>query len=373
MKRRTFLGTAAAAASASLFTPALAANTKTVTDVLGRGVAVPMDPQRVLLGFYFEDFRAIGGRHAYERVVAISREAWEGWRNSQWQRYVAVEPRLEELADVGEVWGGTFSIETAIAARPDVAILAAWQFNGLGEQGVAKLEAAGIPVVVADYNAQTVERHVASTRLIGDLLGGEATARGQELARHYAGAVGEVQTRVARALDGGAVKPRVYVELGNKGPDEYGNSYGKGMWAGVIETAGGNNIAKGQIGSYAPLSPEYVIASNPDVILLAGSDWAGKPKAVVMGFGIEPDLTRERMRAYTRRPGWSALAAVKNGEVHAVYHGGTRTLYDFTYLQYIAKQLYPAAFGDMDPLANLRAYYKTWLPIEAEGTFMLKL
>ena len=373
MKRRTFLGTAAAAASASLFTPALAATTRTVTDVLGREVQVPMDPQRVLLGFYFEDFWAIGGRHAYDRVVAISREAWEGWRNSQWTRYVAVEPRLNDLIDVGEVWGGTFSIETAVAARPDVAILAAWQFNGLGEQGVAKLEAAGIPVVVADYNAQTVEKHMASTHLIGDVLGGDAEARGHELAHPYGDAVEEVQTRVANARKGGAPIPRVYVELGNKGPDEYGNSYGKGMWAGVIETAGGNNIARGKIGSYAPLSPEYVIASNPDVILLAGSDWVGKPKAVVMGFGVDPALTRERMAAYTRRPGWSALGAVKNGAVHGIYHGGTRTLYDFTYLQYIAKQLYPAAFEDVDPLANLRDYYKTWLPIEADGTFMLKL
>jgi len=42
-----------------------------VTDVLGREVTVPMDPQRILLGFYFEDFWAIGGRHAYDRVVAI--------------------------------------------------------------------------------------------------------------------------------------------------------------------------------------------------------------------------------------------------------------------------------------------------------------
>jgi len=373
MKRRTFLGTAAVAASVSLFTPALAGTTKTVTDVLGRMVEVPMDPQRVLLGFYFEDFWAIGGRHAYDRVVAISRAAWEGWRNSQWQRYVAVEPQLNDLVDVGEISGGTFSVETAVAARPDVAIIAAWQFKGLGEQGVAKLEAAGIPVVVADYNAQTVEKHMASTHLIGEVLGGESEERGHELAHPYGDAVEGVQARISAAQTAGAIAPKVYVELGNKGPEEYGNSYGKGMWAGVIETAGGNNIAAGQIGSNAPLNPEYVIASNPDMILLAGSDWVGRPKAVVMGFGQDPAVTRDRMLAYTRRPGWSGLNAVKNGAIHAVYHGGTRTLYDFTYLQYIAKQLYPDAFGDVDPLANLREYYKTWLPIEAEGTFMLKL
>ncbi|RMF37421.1 MAG: iron ABC transporter substrate-binding protein [Alphaproteobacteria bacterium] len=377
MKRRTFLGAAGAAATSTLFTPlatpALAAGTRTVTDVLGREVTVPMDPQRILLGFYFEDFWAIGGRHAYDRVVAISREAWEGWRNSQWQRYVAVEPRLERLVDVGEVDGGTFSIETAVAARPDVAILAAWQYKGIGDEGVKKLEAAGIPVVVADYNAQTVEKHMASTHMIGDLLGGEAEERGHELAHPYEWAVEDVRDRWTKAQAEGAKAPRVYLELGNKGPGEYGNSYGEGMWGGVIEAAGGINIARGQVDAWGPLNPEYVIASNPQAIFFAGSDWVNRPRAVLMGFGQKPETTRERMAAYLKRPGWSGLDAVKSGNVHAVYHGGTRTLYDFTYLQYIAKQLYPQAFADVDPLKNLQDYYKTYLPIEADGVFMLKL
>lgn len=372
MKRRTFIGAASAAAATILFTPALAKTTKTVTDVLGRTVEVPLNPQRILLGFYFEDFWAIGGRDAYDRVVAISRKAWEGWRNSQWKRYVAVEPHLEKLVDVGEADSGTFSVETAVAVRPDVVILAAWQFKALGD-GVQKLITAGIPVVVADYNAQTVEKHIASTRLIGKLLGGEAERRGQALAQSYESAVAEVKRRVAAARAERGEAPRVYVELGNKGPDEYGNSYGKGMWAGVIEAAGGNNIAKGQVGAWGPLNPEYVVASNPQAIFLAGSDWVGKPKAVLMGFGQKPELTRLRMAAYLKRPGWRGIDAVKNGHVYAVYHGGTRTLYDFTYLQYIAKQLYPQAFTDIDPLANLQAYYNAYLPIKADGVFMLKL
>jgi len=46
----------------------------TVTDTAGRSVEVPANPQRVLLGFYFEDFLAIVGPDAYDRVVAISRD-----------------------------------------------------------------------------------------------------------------------------------------------------------------------------------------------------------------------------------------------------------------------------------------------------------
>jgi len=367
MHSKIFAGLAACAVSLTMTVSFALAGTITVTDTLDRTVEVPDDANRILLGFYFEDFYAIGGPDAYDKVVAISRPAWEGWRNSQWNAYVANNPKIETLADIGEVDAGTFSIETAIASKPDLAILAAWQYRALGDV-VGKLEAAGIPVVVADYNAQTVEKHVASTLLIGEIVGQKDRAK--ELADSYAAAVADVEARIAKA---GGDKPAVYVELGNKGADEYGNSYGNGMWGGVIELAGGTNIAAGKVENWGPLNPEYVIASNPDAVFLAGSDWLSKPKAVVMGFGVGADLTRERMQPYTGRAGWAGMKAVQNGQVHAVYHGGARTLYDFAYLQYIAKVLYPEAFADVDPMANLMAHYAKYMPITPEGTFMVKL
>lgn len=366
-------GLAAAAAALALslslsLSTVSAAETVTVTDTEGREVRVPHGAQRVLLGFYFEDFYAIVGEGAYDRVVAISRETWEGWRNSQFKAYSATTPRIAELIDVGYEEAGGFSIEKAIAAKPDVAIVAGWQYRGLGAEGVAKLEAAGIPVVVTDYNAQTLEKHLASTRIIGKVMASEQ--RAETLADEYETAVLDVIQRVKTA--GGAPAP-VYVELGNKGPDTYGNSYGGVMWGGVVKMAGGDNIAEGKVETWGPLSPEYVLARQPKAVLLAGSDWAGREKAVLMGFGVGEDLTRARMQPYTERPGWESLPAVQMGEVHAIYHGGARTLYDYTFLQYIAKQLHPEAFADVNPVANHRRFYETYLPIEAKGSFMLKL
>ena len=353
------------AAAALLFSTSGMA--KTVTDVEGRTVEVPDKAERVLLGFYFEDFFAIVGPDAYDRVAAISRDAWEGWRNLQWQTYVEAVPRLDELLDVGEVETGTFNIEAAVAAEPDVAILAAWQIDMLGET-VDKLEAAGIPVVVADYNAQTVEKHVASTLLIGEVMGTEERAK--TLAAEYEAAVADVAKRVAEA--GGDPK-KVYVELGNKGPDEIGNSYGEGMWAGVVDMAGGDNIAAGQVGNWGPLSPEYVLASDPEAIFIAGSDWASREKAVVMGPGIEEAMTHERLLPFTERAGWDEIDAVKSGEVHAIYHGGARTLYDYAFLQYIAKTLHPDAFADVDPEATLAQFFENYMPVSFNGTYMTKL
>ncbi len=369
LKALNRLAAAAALLALSLsLNPAKAAETITVTDTEGREVQVPHGAERVLLGFYFEDFYAIVGEGAYDRVVAISRETWEGWRNSQFKAYSAVTPRIAELIDVGYEEAGGFSIEQAIAAKPDVAIIAGWQYRGLGSEGVAKLEAAGIPVVVTDYNAQTLEKHLASTRIIGKVMAREE--RAEKIAGEYEAAVLDVIARVKKA---GNPPAPVYVELGNKGPETYGNSYGDIMWGGVVKMAGGENIASGKVENWGPLNPEYVLARQPQTVLLAGSDWVGRDKAVLMGFGVKEDLTRARMQPYTQRPGWSNLPAIQKGEVHAVYHGGARTLYDYTFLQYIAKLLHPAAFEDVDPVANHRRFYETYLPVEADGSFMLKL
>lgn len=365
MLNRLYCGLAGMAACLFVALPAWA-DMVVVTDVLDRKVEVPKSADRILLGFYFEDFFAVGGPDAYDRVVAISRPVWEGWRNLQWQAYVAAAPKIEQLADIGDVSAGTFSLEKIIAVQPDVAILAAWQYSALGENA-SRLEAAGIPVVVIDYNAQTVEKHTASTKALGIVLGQEA--RAQELVGLYAAAIADVERRIA----GTKTRPRVYVELGRKGAGEVDNSYGDTMWGRLVEFAGGDNIAKSQIAKWGPLSPEYVLAQNPEVIFLAGSGWLGQDKAVLMGPGVSPDVTHARMLPYTQRPGWQNLAAVRSGNVHAIYHGGARTLYDFAFTQYIAKALHPDAFADVDPQANLDAYFAKYMPIRFSGTYMTKL
>ena len=247
-----------------------------------------------------------------------------------------------------------------------MALLAGWQYDALGD-GVKQMEAAGIKVVVLDYNAQTLEKHLASTEVLGAVMG--TPDRAAALEKLYKEKTEDTLARIAKA---GAPSLKAYVELAQKGPDTVGNSYATSMWGGVIATLKGANIATGQIGAWGPLSPEYVLAQQPDVILLAGSEWKNAPAAVPMGFGADPAVANARMAAYLKRPGWADLPAVKDGHVYAIYHGGNRTLSDFAYTRFIAKALYPAAFADVDPQAELAAYYKDWLPVVPEGVFFLQ-
>lgn len=352
-----------------LFTAATAAHAAIdIVDVRGRHITLEKPAEHVMLGFYFEDYIAITGPTAIDRLKAVSLNYWKGYRPAQYAAYLKVFPKIADLVDIGDADSGTMSAEKIIAARPDVAILSDGQYQYLGA-AANTIEQAGIPLVIVDYNAQTLEKHVASTLIIGKVMGTED--RAEKLVALYKEKIADTLQRVKSASQ--SERPKVYVELGQKGASEYGNTYGKGMWAGVIDSAGGLNIAARQIAGYGPLNPEYILSAKPDAIFITGSEWTSLPDAVLMGFGIGADVTRARAAPFLKRAGWQDLPAVKNGEVYAIYHGGTRTLYDYAFLRYIAKALYPNAFSDVDPQAELAAYYHDYLPVTPEGTFMIRI
>jgi iron complex transport system substrate-binding protein len=336
-----------------------------IQDVLGRSVRVDLPAKRVLLGFYFEDYMAIGGEKAFDQVVGFSREAWEGWRPANWSLFAAHRPSLKELPDVGEVEAQTFSVEKVLALRPDVVVLAEWQYKGLGPD-VKRMEDAGVPVVVVDYNMELPANHHASTLLLGKIAGDEK--RAQKIADEYKTAIDQVQSRIAAARQ---PKPRFYVEFGNKGPAEYSFSYGKGMWGPLGALAGGENIAAPFVEWYGPMNPEKVLAAQPEVVFIAGTESTKNPSSMLMGQGVESAQAQQRLLGFARRAGWSELPAVKNQRLYAVYQGASRSVLDYTMVQFMAKALYPTLFKDVDPQANYLGFYKRYLPVQAKGSFAL--
>ncbi|MGS5089590.1 ABC transporter substrate-binding protein [Hydrogenophaga sp. A37] len=336
-----------------------------VKDVLGRSVRVDLPAKRVLLGFYFEDYMAIGGEKAFDKVVGLSREAWEGWRPANWSLFTAHRPALKELPDVGEVEAQTFSVEKVLALRPDVVVLAEWQYKGLGPD-VKRLEDAGVPVVVVDYNLELPANHQASTLLLGKIAGDQT--RAQKIADEYQTAIDQVRSRIAAAKQ---PKPRFYVEFGNKGPAEYSFSYGKGMWGPLGALAGGDNIAAPFVEWYGPMNPEKVLAAQPEVVFIAGTESTKNPASMLMGQGVAPAQSAQRLQGFAQRPGWSELPAVKNKRLYAVYQGASRSVLDYTMVQFMAKALYPTLFKDIDPQANYLSFYKRYLPVQAKGSFAL--
>ena len=340
-----------------------------ITDALGRTVQLKAPAERIVIDFNYEEFTVVAGAAGWDRVYGFNRTQWAVNRSAIFRRYLVPIPRLADLADIGSVEDNTFSLERVLSLRPDLVILGYWSFVGLPEQ-VKQMEALGIPVLVVDYNAEIPERHVASTLAMGAATGNEERAR--TLATLYTDKLADIRRRVADVK----TRPKAYVELGQGGAGVVGNTYWKGMWGRLLEFAGADNIAAGHLagsGAWGPLSPEYVLSANPDAIFIAGSSWAGRPNAVLTGFDANIDTTRARLAPYAQRQGWPELTAIKDNQLFAIEHGLCRALFDYTATYYLAKQLYPDRFTDIDPVGELRTYHERFLPVKFEGTWMARI
>ena len=367
--RRSLLAGAAGLAAAPLLPRRAHAATRTVVDALGRKVDVPAKVERVVVNFNFEEFTAVSGVDGWKRVVGMSRSLWEGWRPAIFAKYKPVIPNLAAMPEIGNTDENSFNVEAVIALKPDVLFLAEWGWKVLETQR-AQLEAAGIPIVVIDYNAQLLDRHLASTRAIGAVMGAEA--RAEELAKLYETRYRDIMDRIAAAAP--KVKPKIHFELGRDGAEKIGNSYSGTMWGKIAALLGAENIAEGKLpGPWGPLNPEMVLAADPDFVFIAGSSWVTRPNAVKTGYDTDLATTRRTLAPYAARPGWAGLKAVKTGEVHAIEHGLARTLFDYVAMQYIAKRLYPAAFADVDPVKSFAEYHAKYLPVPFSGTWMASL
>ncbi|EAL52877.1 iron(III) ABC transporter, periplasmic iron-binding protein, putative [Campylobacter upsaliensis RM3195] len=334
-------------------------------DVLDREVKLNLPAKRIALGFYYTDFLAVGGVKSLDKVVGFSKAVWTDWTPASWELYSKTLPQLNSIADFGEVEVGTFSVEKVLSLKPDLLILAAWQYQVL-EFDLEPIIEANIPIIVLDYNKEEVELHAKSTELLGVITGEEKRAK--ELIDFYKNTANEVANRIEKAQ---LPKPKIYIEFGNKGPNETGFTYGKDMWGALIDLAGGENIAAPFVKQWAPINPEQVIVSKPDVIMIAGRETELKKnqEAMVMGFNIDEKEALKRLEAYKNRPGWSALPAIKDNRLYGLYMGASRTLADAAMIQYIAKALYPSLFEDIDPIQTYINFHKNYLPVIPEGTF----
>ena len=337
-----------------------------IVDGAGRSVALPRPAERIVLGFNYEEFTAVAGPAGWDRVVGFNRRQWAVNRRANWDRYRAAIPRLNDLADVGAGENGTFSAERVLALQPDLLITLSLDYRGLPTQ-MAQIEAAGVPIVLLDYNAQVLDKHVASTRTLGLATGN--VERAEALVELYIERTADIARRVA-----GAGRPSAYVELGQGGANAVGNTYNGVMWGRQVELAGGANTAAGRIPvGYSPLSPEVVLAAAPQHVFITASSWINSPDAVRAGYDVDIATTRRTLAPYAARPGWPSLPAIHDGELHAIETGLSRSLWDWVGSQYIAKQLHPAAFADVDPVESLRRYHERFLPVSFEGCWMARL
>lgn len=340
----------------------------TVTDVLGREITVKKDVQRVVITFNIEEYLAVTGAEGIEKIAGYSHGYWQGRREDAWATYTTAFPQLLETPDVG--YNDDINVEAILALNPDVVLMSAPVNYTFMETQLEKFDAAGIPVAFFDFHAQTLEMHRASMLLLGQIMGNKA--RATKIADYYEEQMNLVYDRIA-SLGEDAERPSVYMEF-SKGPEIFGNSWSNKMWGALINHCGGNNIAAdlGE-GNEVDVAPEQIIAANPEIIIFTASPRTDVSDNVVLGYGADADAARAALKSYETRTGWSSLSAIQNGRLSAVYHDLSRHIFDFAGTQFIAKQIHPELFEDVDPVANLENFFEMYMPVELDGVWLISL
>lgn len=217
------------------------------------------------------------------------------------------------------------SIERIVALNPDLVLAA----SSLQEKVVKDLEEKGITVIA--LNPKKVDQILVDIRLVGEVCGKLEEA--ENLIDEMRRVIGAVVSKTEDV----SYRPRVYYEVWY----EPLYTIGPGTWQSeLIEMAGGVNIFADAKEAYPIVSAEAVIERNPEIIVVPIG---------YMGGVKEED--------FEKRPGWSAISAVKNGKIYeidenTVIRPGPRIVQG---LQQLAKFIHPEVFGASSFLSSENA------------------
>ena len=347
--------------------------TKTITvmDILGRTVTIKTPVRRVVLLYGLEDYAAVGGRDSLSKLVGINAWRYKMYRPDWWQAWIEYYPEIKKLPDVGQP-GKTFQVEEVIKLKPDVVIADRSMYKYMTED-VKRLEKAGIPVVFTDYFPHTnnvtelfneVNR---SAMILGKILNREERAK--EVVKFFEDHV----MKVVNKTKGIKSKPKVIVFATWSKWDAYGKKSMYNFW---IDLAGGDNVAAKVIPGFSgDINPEFVLKTNPDVLVFTCNNNFPSGQKVVIGYTVNNSSSaKEALKELINRPGWNKLNAVKDRRVYIIHHGLSHGhLFEFVCLEYMAKWLHPTLFRNLEPKKDLQTFYSKFMPMPLHGVWAVRL
>lgn len=238
----------------------------TVKDSSGTDVVLNEEPKRIvtLAPSETETAFAVG---AGERVMGVD----------QYSDYP------KEAADKAKIGDINTNVEAVLALKPDLVLA----HNGLQADVVKKLR--DLKVTVYADDPKTLDQVIEHIGTVGKLL------NEQEKAAEVTNKMKADRDRVVAAVKD-VPKKKVYLEFSP------GWSVGKGEFLDELLTlAGGTNVAGDQTGWFE-INAESIIKADPEVIL----------------YGTDAFTGNTIYDAILKRPGFSALTAIKNKDIHAV-------------------------------------------------------
>jgi iron complex transport system substrate-binding protein len=237
---------------------AAAAEKRTVVDSAGRRVEVPAKIARAF----------VAGGPASVFIYTLAPDKLLGWNRPLTPEERAYIPsRYANLPTLGRLTGrgNTANVEVVLASRPDVII----DYGVINPTYVSLADRVqqqtGVPYLLFDGSLSQIPRSYIAA---GDTLGvGE---RAKELARYAEGLLAEIDERVARVPV--EKRPLVYYARGPRGLQT-------GLKGSInvesLERIGARNVAAERMGpgGIVTVSPEQLLAWNPEVVITIDSDF----------------------------------------------------------------------------------------------------
>ncbi|MCC7250636.1 ABC transporter substrate-binding protein [Hyphomicrobium sp.] len=340
-----------------------------ITDIVGRKVTIERPVKRILLG---EGRQLLALSLIHPDPVSLL----AGWPAdlvrqdaTTYGRYRERFPGIEKVSLVGQGSVDTFSIEQALAVQPDVAVFSGGYGPSVKSTDVvSRLENAGVRVLFIDFIAKPLDNTAPSLAILGQLLGREPEA--QAYIDFYNGRRKRIADRLAEAKP---KAPNVFMHA-HAGLGACCNSPARATIGAFIDAAGGHNIAADVLKTpFGQLNLEYILSKDPDIYVGTGGVHLAGKGGLVMGPGIDEQVSRTALAEVVARPGLADLAAVRNGRVYGLWHIFNNNPANFLAVEVLAKWFHPELFADIDPDASLRELNERFLPVPMQGTYWIRL
>lgn len=369
-------GSDGGAAGSSPSAGSVSADGHTVTDVEGRQVELPDNIDRVILG---------KGRLLYTTAMLDHDNPLDkvvGWANDlkksdaqTYDLYKKKFPALDDsVADLGALKKNNFNVEEALTLKPQVLLVEQEDFPNVKDTGLdRKLEAIGTKIVVVDFRLHPLQNTAPSVELMGKIFGKEDAAK--DFADYYRDSLKTVSDAVT---DADRSKTFLWRAAGLSDCCETFSDENLGE---MVTFAGGDNIGDLLPGSDGQLSPEKIISEQPETVVATGGSWkasdvsenAGVVPFVELGYGADRKTVTDEVDKLHRQPGFDQLTAMKNKQVHAMWHQFYDSPYNFMAVEALAKWVHPDLFSDVDLDRKFTEFHDKFLPVHYQGVFFVDM